>query len=146
MFGTSTANIKIESTWMRMISSQTAPWIVSYSPTASWLDVLLRYIKNYFHFLQTNGYYSSDALEDRVIFLYVFMPILRLEINSYADAWNAHQIRPQLARANHIAGIPNDLYSRLRQDGRRYGWKPDSRLLLQLEEAVSCFGKPQSFN
>jgi len=29
MFGTSTANIKIESTWMRMIRSQTRPWLVS---------------------------------------------------------------------------------------------------------------------
>jgi hypothetical protein len=30
MFGTSTANVKIESTWMRMLLSQTRPWLVSY--------------------------------------------------------------------------------------------------------------------
>lgn len=30
MFGTSTANIRIESTWMRMIQSQTKPWLVSF--------------------------------------------------------------------------------------------------------------------
>ena len=29
MFGTSTANIRIESTWMRMIRHQTRPWLVS---------------------------------------------------------------------------------------------------------------------
>lgn len=29
MFGTSTANIKIESLWMRMLRSQTRPWLVS---------------------------------------------------------------------------------------------------------------------
>lgn len=29
MFGTSTANVRIESTWMRMIRSQTKPWLVS---------------------------------------------------------------------------------------------------------------------
>jgi hypothetical protein len=29
MFGTSTANVKIESTWMRMIRSQTKPWLVN---------------------------------------------------------------------------------------------------------------------
>jgi hypothetical protein len=29
MFGTSTANIKIESVWMRMLGSQTRPWLVS---------------------------------------------------------------------------------------------------------------------
>jgi hypothetical protein len=34
MFGTSTANIKIESTWMRMIGSQTRPWLVSKTKTA----------------------------------------------------------------------------------------------------------------
>jgi hypothetical protein len=32
MFGSSTANIKIESVWLRMIGSLTAIWIVSYSP------------------------------------------------------------------------------------------------------------------
>ena len=31
MFGTSTANVKIESTWMRMILHQTRPWLVSSS-------------------------------------------------------------------------------------------------------------------
>lgn len=30
MFGTSTANIRIESTWMRMIRSQTKPWLVCF--------------------------------------------------------------------------------------------------------------------
>ena len=30
MFGTSTANIKIESSWFRMIRSQTKPWLVCY--------------------------------------------------------------------------------------------------------------------
>ena len=32
MFGTSTANLKIESTWFRMIGSQTRPWLVSNVP------------------------------------------------------------------------------------------------------------------
>lgn len=30
MFGTSTANVKIESTWMKMIQSQIKPWLVSF--------------------------------------------------------------------------------------------------------------------
>lgn len=34
MFGSSTANIKIESTWMRMIQSQTKPWQVSFTAHA----------------------------------------------------------------------------------------------------------------
>lgn len=35
MFGSSTANVKTESVWMRMIGSQTGVWIVSISSNIS---------------------------------------------------------------------------------------------------------------
>jgi len=121
MFGTSTANIRIESTWMRMINSQTRPWL------------------EFFRYLQTHGLYESDVLEDRVVFLFVFVPILRSEINTYVDTWNEHRIRPQKYRANHVAGIPNELYAD--EAIRHYGWTPDATFLAQLEEAVKDVGK-----
>jgi hypothetical protein len=108
MFGTSTANVRIESTWMRMI--------------------------RFFGYPQVHGLYESDALEDRGVFLFVFIPILRSEINTYVETWNEHRIRPQKHRANHIAGIPNDLYTD--QAIPRYGWTPDIEFLSQLSQAV----------
>jgi hypothetical protein len=95
--------------------------------------------KEFFTYLQNHGLYESDALEDRVTFLFVFVPILRSEISIYVETWNQHQIRPQKARPNHIAGIPNELYAD--RSLPRYGWAPDPELLTQLSEAVKDVGK-----
>jgi hypothetical protein len=73
-----------------------------------------------------------------VVFLFVFVPILRQEINTYVETWNEHRIRPQLERANHIAGRPNELY--FDPSIPRHGWRPDPELLTQLKEAVNDFG------
>jgi len=119
MFGTSTANVKIESLWMRMLRSQTRPWL------------------EFFHYLQNNGLYESDVLEDRVVFLFVFVPILRDEIATFVETWNEHRIRSQRNRPNHVAGIPNELYTS--DVAPRFGWTPDASLLLQLSETVKDF-------
>jgi hypothetical protein len=42
-------------------------------------------IKDFFRYLQVHGLYESDILEDRVVFLFVFVPILRSEINTYVN-------------------------------------------------------------
>lgn len=86
-----------------------------------------------------HGLYENDALEDRIVFLFVFVPILRSEISTYVETWNAHYIRPQKQRANHMAGIPNELY--IDQSIPRFGWTPDTELLLQLTEVVKDVGK-----
>jgi endoglucanase Acf2 len=76
-------------------------------------------IKDFFSYLQTHGLYESEVLEDRIVFLFIFIPILRSEINTYIETWNENRIRPQSHRANHIAGIPNELYTD--EAIRRYG-------------------------
>jgi hypothetical protein len=75
-----------------------------------------------------------------VVFLFVFVPILRHEINIYVETWNEHRIRPQLQRPNHVAGAgrPNELY--FDPSATRYGWKPDPGLLADLKQAVNDFG------
>jgi hypothetical protein len=50
--------------------------------------------KELFRYLQTHGLYKSDVLEDQIVFLFVFVPILRSEINTYVNTWNKHRIRP----------------------------------------------------
>ena len=95
------------------------------------------FVKDYFTYLTAHGFYESDVLEDRVVFLFVFVPILRQEIATYVDTWNEHRIRSQSGRPNHIAGRPNELY--FDTSTPRYGWQPNPELLSQLKEAVSGF-------
>lgn len=70
--------------------------------------------------------------------MFVFLPILRYEINTYVETWNEYEIRPQKHRPNHVAGIPNELY--MDSTIRRFGWIPDIGLLSQLSEAVKDIG------
>jgi hypothetical protein len=42
-------------------------------------------IKDFFRYLQIHGLYKSDILEDHIIFLFVFVLILRSEIKTYVD-------------------------------------------------------------
>ena len=74
-----------------------------------------------------------------MVFLFVFVPILRYEITTFVDTWNEHRIRSHRDRPNHVAGIPNELYTS--NTARRYGWTPDARFLEQLSETVKDFGK-----
>jgi hypothetical protein len=97
----------------------------------------LDFMKDYFKYLTVHGFYESDTLEDKVVFLFVFIPILRQEITTFAETWNEHRIRSQSARPNHIAGRPNELYH---DASTRFGWEPDPILLAQLQEAVNDFG------
>lgn len=55
------------------------------------------------------------------------------------EIWNAHCIRPQKKRFNHIAGIPNELYTDLSL--RQFRWCPDPELLTHLEEAMKNISK-----
>jgi hypothetical protein len=89
--------------------------------------------------LQVHGFYESDVLEDRVVFLFVFVPILCYEITMFVETWNEHYIRSQSDRPNHVAGIPNELY--MCDDTSRHGWTPDARFLSQLSEKLTDFGK-----
>jgi hypothetical protein len=113
--------------------------LVGRASPSSLLGPLSNHTQEFFTYLQNHGLYESDALEDRVVFLFIFIPILRSEISTYVETWNAHQIRPQKARPNHIAGVPNDLYTD--RSLPRYGWTPDVDLLAQLTEAVKDVSK-----
>lgn len=54
------------------------------------------------------------------------------------ETWNGNCIRPEKQRPNHIAGIPNELYTD--QSFPRYGSVPIAKLLLKLNKAVKDVG------
>jgi len=119
------ANIRIESAWQRMIASQTADWLL------------------YFRKLQQDGFYNYFHSSDRIVFFFVFVPILRRELQSYSEVHNEHRIRRQSARPNHKPGVPNDLYF---DSPKRWGFMPNEELLYGLEEAVKDVGKLTRIN
>ena len=83
--------------------------------------------------------YSSDSLADRVIFLWVFMPLLRSELGTWVRNYNEHRIRQQPRRLNHVHGRPNKLYST--RQVPHYGYAPDAELLNSLLNAIEPYGK-----
>ena len=69
------------------------------------------------------GYYASDVLSDRIVLLFVFMPILRREVTAFVKTHNALSIRPQHDLSHHVSGVPNDLYANVESCG--YDADPD---------------------
>src|SRR5205085_1219184 len=94
IYGPSTRNIRIEGLWRQQ----------RFTTTVTWID--------YFKSLQeaVPTLYKQHDPADQIVFLYLFMPILRDELKSFVDTHNAHRIRAQPNRSNHVAGVPDELY------------------------------------
>jgi hypothetical protein len=121
IYGPSTQNIRAEGLWRHQRFTTTVTWI------------------NYFKSLQqaTPSLYRQDQLADQVVFLFLFMPILRDELNAFVSTWNAHRIRAQPNRSQHVAGVPNELY----RTGQQHGFVPDNEVLSALESALPEYGR-----
>ena len=122
LFGPSTANQRIESFWRKLRSSQTTQW------------------STFFKYMEDEGFWVGDQVADRVVFLFVFIPILRHEISRYVDTHNAHRIRKQKNRPNHIHGIPNELYkTAATARDKRYGFEANQRILNDLRATTAAY-------
>jgi hypothetical protein len=69
--------------------------------------------------------------------LFVFMPIIRSELQTFVDTHNAHPIRTQRNRAYHVAGVPNELYI---DHARQCGFSLDLDVYNQWEAQVAQYG------
>jgi hypothetical protein len=120
IYGPSTRNIRVEGLWYQQLVTTTITWL------------------QYFKSLQetTPPLYRQDQLADRVVFLYLFMPILRNELKSFVSTHNAHKIRAQPKRSHHVAGVPDELY----RTGQQHGFMPDDDVLSALESALPEYG------
>jgi hypothetical protein len=92
IYGPSTGNIRIEGSWNLMIMSV----------TNAWMDL--------FRFLTVQGLFRDDLPTDKVIFIYIFLPLLQSEIWRWVEDHNSHSIRRDRYRSQHVPGVPNDLY------------------------------------
>jgi hypothetical protein len=113
-FGASTANQRMENWWLRLRCGQLEWWIV------------------YFRYLQSNGFFVSGQAADTVVLLFVFMPIIRQEVQQFVRMWNDHPIRKQRGLANHIPGIPNKLDDQRSSSGERFGFQLNQEILNEL--------------
>jgi len=120
-FGPSTANQRIENWWFRLLTTQLEWWIT------------------YFRYLESNGFFASGQIPDNAVLLFVFMPILRHEINNFVQTWNDHRIRKQGQLANHVPGVPNQLYDLRPNSGERLGFRPNGDLLDNLLHHTTDF-------
>jgi hypothetical protein len=59
IYGPSTGNVRIEGLWRQQRYTTTGPWI------------------SYFKLLSLSGFYEQQSLADKMVLLYIFMPIIR---------------------------------------------------------------------
>ena len=81
--------------------------------------------------------FRKDNVADRLVMLFIFMDIIRGELNTFLLDKNVYSIRKQ-NRPYHILGVPNDIY---RQAPHQHAFRVNQHLLEQWEQVVAAFGK-----
>jgi hypothetical protein len=49
--------------------------------------------QGYFTNLENQKLFIFDIIPDRIVFYFIFMPLIRHKINKFIFTWNAHRIR-----------------------------------------------------
>jgi hypothetical protein len=81
--------------------------------------------QDYFANLEKYKLFIINIIPERIVFYFIFMPLIRYEINEFVLTWNAHRIRAQNGRSNSMAGIPDRLYFRPQTGIENMGRVPD---------------------
>jgi hypothetical protein len=124
IWGPSWRNVKIERLWGQLGEEVTYKW-----------SLLFQLIRN-------SGFYRDWLVADCVAILYTFMPILRHEIHEFLLDKNEYPTRKQKERANHVAGIPNQLYE---EHDHGNGFPIHLETLQTWEATITGFGTVMSF-
>ena len=119
--GPSTENIRVEGLWRQQRFQCTGPWL------------------DYFKVLRGANLYRQDLIADQVLLLFLFMPLLRDELNSFVRTHNAHPIRAQKNRSQHVPGVPDELYRTKEYEQR--GFTVNRQVLNALQGALPDYGK-----
>ncbi|KAL4864173.1 hypothetical protein BDV12DRAFT_205896 [Aspergillus spectabilis] len=118
LYGTSTANQRIEAWWLQLTRGLLYRW------------------RNYFQSLQDEGLYSADTLHDQIALYAIYMPVLRIEITSFVRLWNNHSIRKQPNRPYLVSGKPYINYNRPEAGIHNHGIQFDWDLFKKLHRDV----------
>ena len=123
-YGTSKQNQRIEAWWAQQSRSQTARW------------------RDCFAELTHDGSYSRGSLADRIAFAMIYIPIMRTELDQYAELWNIHQIRKQPDRPYLKTGIPCLLFHcpTVKQKGVQSGYDVPPELLDAMDQYAGDCG------
>jgi hypothetical protein len=122
IWGSSPRNVRIERIWLQ----------VRQEVTTRWGDL--------FTLIEKRSLYRSWCAADCVVMQFVFMPLVREELNQFVLDKNAHPIRRQKNRSYHISGIPNKLY----EEGQRHGFPVHLSTVHEWESQISLFGRPRT--
>jgi hypothetical protein len=94
-----------------------------------WLD--------YFKALRSANLYRQDLLADQVVVLFLFTP-LREELTAFVRTHNAHPIRSQKSRSQHVSGVPDELYRS--HEYKQQGFAVIEHVLNALQGALPEYG------
>lgn len=121
-FGTSRANVRIESWWNQLTRTMLDKW------------------RSFFWELNNTGLFVKDDLVDRIAFMTIYVPIIREEVFEFTRLWNTHKIRKQ-KRESHVSGIPWILYHYPElSNGIQCGVEVEEELLLSYQADIADFG------
>ncbi|KAF1974177.1 hypothetical protein BU23DRAFT_567696 [Bimuria novae-zelandiae CBS 107.79] len=118
LYGTSTANQRIEAWWDQLSKGIIFRW------------------RNYFASLRTQGHFSKDNLADQISLYAVYILILREELYNFVRLWNSHSIRKQANRQNAVVGKPFMLYHYPGSHVQNWGIPFNSEQLRTIKEGV----------
>ncbi|KAL8739553.1 MAG: hypothetical protein Q9190_007654 [Brigantiaea leucoxantha] len=125
IYGTSTANQRIEAWWGQMSKGLIFRW------------------RNYFTFLRSDDHFSKDRLADQIALLAIYLPIIRMELESFIRLWNVHTIRKQFKRSKAVAGKPMMLYLYPPPGTTNYGLSFDEGCFQSLHDPVKDWDMDQ---
>jgi hypothetical protein len=117
IYGPSTANVRIEGLWRQQRFQCTGPWL------------------DYFKALRSANLYRQDLLADQVVVLFLFMPLLRDELETFVRTHNAHPIRAQKNRSQHVPGVPEELFRH-----EQYGFAINEQVLTAMQATLPDYG------
>ena len=117
LFGKSTRNIRIESWWSQLISSQTAPW------------------KAYFEQLKGEGHFDGSEI-DKNYLQFLYIDELRHQIYSFVEVHNTHTIWNQRNHDYLPTGKPFMMYKYPADGVQNYISEPNQPLLKHLQAEV----------
>ncbi|PUU72878.1 hypothetical protein B9Z19DRAFT_918803, partial [Tuber borchii] len=80
-----------------------------------------------------------DSEADKISLLFIYFPIIRTEVYTFAKLWNIHCIRYQRNRPSLPTGKPSVLFFTPPSGIQNYQYCPDRTLLAQLEAEVSAW-------